>query len=55
MSSHYVYVSCDYPECEEYDSIYTGNTELDAFSDSQWEGGTIYALCKAHESGKDEE
>lgn len=49
MSSHYVYVSCDYPECDEYESIYTGNTELDAFSDSQWEGGTIYARFKKHE------
>lgn len=44
MSSHYVYVSC--PTCDAIESIYTGETVLDAFDDDDWEGGFIKATCR---------
>ncbi|WP_158588282.1 hypothetical protein [Galactobacter valiniphilus] len=49
MSSHYIYVQCSAEGCDAFESAYTGSIYLDRFSDDQWEGGTITALCREHE------
>lgn len=50
MSSHYIYVSCTENTCETFETIYTGDVYLDNFSDSAFEGETIYVPCKIHEA-----
>jgi ribosomal protein S27E len=43
MSSHYIYVVC--PTCSTSGMIYTGETELEGFNDSDWEGEVIRVQC----------
>lgn len=48
MSSHYIYVQCNKPDCDSFESIWTGDVELDDFDDNAWEGEAIKVTCKHH-------
>jgi len=51
MSSHYIFIACDYPECGTRETIYTGDSYTYDFPDSgpaSWEGETITIRCNQH-------
>jgi hypothetical protein len=58
MSSHYIYLACDFPGCSTRESIYTGDVYTDSFPDSgpdSFEGETINTRCNEHVDAVDDE
>jgi len=54
MSIHYIFLNCARVDCDQSESIYTGDIHLEHFSDEAFELSSLHILCKEHEGWRDQ-